>query len=456
MGQAMKQKLISCSLVSIGAVLISALAVSNVDAELVVNPKQAGTSIDIGQLIKDHKKQPITRTGVFLTTSGIYNEKLEIRATLGGLFWYPFPEQPTPARLVRFGPGVGEAQGIYSFGDAKNPSSQLEFGLFNNKYNDDARNLGEYLYRSGTYPGHIWTGGWSYMNSASYMAQGAKFSLPTYEGKVNHDFTLFMERDAIAPIHDFSLGYVIAVKPVSFLDFGGGVVWSNALSLNPDRLAPRVKDNAYSTITNLPVKGATDSATLDSTHWDYYTFRGFKVMAKAGLDLGSLLGSDKFQSGDFKIYSEVALLGVKDQPYYYSRKSERMPIMAGINLPTFGLLTKLTFETEYYKSRYPNTIYYPFDSQLGLPLPLGGDGGESDPKNFSDSAFAADKKKFTQDDWKWSIYASRRIMDGVSLHVQAASDHLRHFNPEAKPSNKPSTLTPSDWYYVVRLDFGLF
>jgi hypothetical protein len=425
-------------------------------AELVVNPKQAGTAIDLGQVFKDHKKQTMTRTGVYLTASGTYNEKLEIRATLGGLFWYGFPELTTAARLVQFGPGVGETQGIYSFGDAKDPSAKLQFGLFANKYNPDARNLGEYLYRSGAYPGYIWTGGWSYLNSASYMAQGAKLSVPTFGDKVTHDFTIFMERDAIAPIHDFSLGYVLAAEPAPFLDLGAGVVWANALSLNPDRLAPETRQNAYSTETHLPVKGATDSATLDSAHWDYYTFRGFKVMARAALDLGVLLDNARIQPGDFKLYAEVALLGVQDQPYYYERKSERMPIMAGINIPTFGLLNNLTVETEYYKSRYPNTIYYPFDSQQGLPLPLGGDGGEADPKDFSDSAFALDKKKFTADDWKWSVHASRKITEGVTIYAQAASDHLRHINPEAKPSNKPYTLTPSDWYYVVRVEFGLF
>ena len=152
----------------------------------------------------------------------------------------------------------------------------------------------------------------------------------------------------------------------------------------------------------------------------------------------------------------MALLGVKNQPYFYERRSERMPIMAGINLPTFGLFDRLTFEAEYFKNRYPNTIYYPFDSQDGLPLPLGDDGGESQPSDFSDSSFALDKKRYTKDDWKWSVYMSRKITEGITIHAQAASDHFRPFNVEAKPINKPYTETPKDWYYVLRLDFGLF
>ena len=34
---------------------------------------------------------------------------------------------------------------------------------------------------------------------------------------------------------------------------------------------------------------------MDSTHWDYYTFQGVKLMARAGLDLGALMGSESLK-----------------------------------------------------------------------------------------------------------------------------------------------------------------
>lgn len=424
---------------------------------LVQHPKKAHTTIDVGQALKDDEKNNITRTGVYLTVGGIYNERLDVAATVGGMFWYAFPEQPTTSRLVKFGPGVGRAQATYSFGSPDDPEvSRLSFGLFPHKYNADSRNLGEYLYRSGAYPGYLWTGGWSLLNSSSYLAQGIKLDLPTFGNRVNHTFTLFMERDAIAPIHDFSPGWVVTAKPLASLELGAGAVWQNGLSLAPSRLSPKTANNAYNKATNRPVMGATDSATLDSTQWGYYTFRGFKMMARAGLDLGTLFGMTNLKARDFSVYAEAAILGLENQPYYYERRGDRIPKMAGINVPTFGILSRLTLEVEHYASRYPNTIYFPYGSQQGLPIPLGSDGGESLPTDFSDSAFAADKSHFTKDDWKWSIYAAKEITEGLSVHAQVASDHLRHFNSEVKPYSKPFTLTPSDWYYVLRLDFGLF
>lgn len=424
--------------------------------DMVPMEKKVGTNIDVGQAFKKDDKQPLSRTGVYLTAGGVYNEKLDVKVTTGGLFWYAFPELTTASRVVKFGPGIGQAQARYAFGEASNPAATLQFGLFSVKYNSDSKNLGEYLYRSGTYPGHIWTGGWSYINSASYMAQGLRLNFNTMGDRLAHEFSLFMTREAIAPINDFSPGYLINAKLGSGFEIGGGVVWSNALSFKPSRLTPKNPKNAYSNTTKLPVFLATDSATLDSTSWEYYTFRGFKVMLRGAVDFNTLLDMNKEETGEFRLYTEAALLGVEDQPYYYERKADRIPVMAGVSLPTFGLLDQLNFEVERFASRYPNTIYYPFDSQDNLPIPLGGDGEESFPSQFSDSAFTANKKHFTKDDYKWSLYAKRNILEGVNLHVQCASDHFRPNNSEAKFMSKPFTERPQEWYYIVRLEFGIF
>jgi hypothetical protein len=136
-------------------------------------------------------------------------------------------------------------------------------------------------------------------------------------------------------------------------------------------------------------------------------------------------------------------LGVENQPYYYDKKSERMPIMAGVNLPTFGALDRLSVEAEYLKSRFQNNVGLLYDRQLPVPL---NDENVDNPHAYTKA----------QPHWKWSVYAKRRIIEGVTVHAQAASDHLRHFGSEVKPTPKPVTLTPDEWYYVVRLDFGLF
>lgn len=451
-------------------------------ADVEIHPKQVGASIDLGQIVsgrdraaqKDWSDLTLTRTGVYLTTSATVDKKLDLYMTIGGLFWYPVnPGETSAERLVRFGPGVGQAQAIYSFGDPAQPTAKLQVGLFPVKYTD-ATNLGEYLYRSGTYPGSIITGGWSYLNSASYLAQGARFVLPTLNGRLTHELTVFMERD-YEPTSDFSPGYLVTYKPTRFFELGAGVVWAHALSLNPDRLSPnKTHDdtlyNGYSKITKRPMNlvgkpnmSAIDTATLNTPadQIGFYTFKGFKTMARASLDVGSLLGMQSAVTGDFKVYSEIALLGVEDQPYYYDDKTERMPVMAGIDIPTFGFLDKLSCEVEYHKSRFPNTVGAPF--YYALPLPLNDNGGGQispysyDLDSYSPAQQDSVSKAFKEDDWHWSVYASRKITDGINLFAQVASDHQRHpTGPEVKPSLEPPTVKPSDWYYVVRVEFGLF
>ncbi len=437
-------------------------------AEVEILPRQIGASIDVGQVekgtdaINDKAEGTvITRTGVYMTYAGSYDHKLNLGLTVGGLFWYPFVVKATQPyeRLIQFGPGVGQAQATYIFGDPSNTdAAKLQFGYFPMKYNPDSKNLGEYLYRSGTYPGYIWNGGWSYIDASSYMAQGARLTLPTFDKKVVHDITLFIERD-IEPTGDLSPGYVLTVKPSSFLDFGAGVIWAHALSLNPDKLTPKPgtgESNHFGTYydnrTKLPLTENDKIDTIPAGDLKAYTFKGFKTMARFSLNFGSLMDLDLQRAGEFKVYGEWAFLGVQNQPFYYDHPFERMPIMGGISIPTFRLLDQLSVEVEYHKSRFKNTVGQVFDAELPIPLGVG-----ENYLTYTDSALAADKSgSATKDDWHWSVYARRGITEGVSVCAQVASDNMRQFDGEAKPSPTPTTLNTKDWYYVIRLEFGIF
>ncbi len=422
-------------------------------AELVRNPSQISAYVDVGQIVQGEvydastppaeptENQTITRTGVYLTESGVYHDRLTIRMTIGGLFWFALPEtQDFQTRRIQFGPGVGQVQAIYAFGeDPRNPSATLQFGLFPHKYSESV-NLGEYLLRSGTYPGNLFSGGWSYMNAASYLAQGVRFTLPTLGGTLRHELFAYMERN-LQPAHDISPGYIVTYKPVPFVELGAGGVWSHAISLNSKRLAPKDPQNQYSKSTGMPTNGEpapSPCSSGDDSDCDYYTFKGFKVMGRAALDLGLLTGIAP--AGQAKVYTEAALLGVEDQPYYYEDKMARTPIMFGVSLPTFGILDRLTFEAEYLASAFPNSNVVVLQSQMPIPT--------TDPYGYD-----PDDKQF--DEWKWTVYARRKIVDGVTLNAQAASDHLRHVNYSGIPAGQTATPTASDWYYVLRIEFGI-
>lgn len=476
------RRLVAACVLAAGALASWSPAQSS-DGEWVVHPKQVGASIDFGQIQNGYvanelENFAITRTGVYMNASGTYDDRLDARVGLGGLFWFVAAKESDPVRrLIRFGGGIGEAQAIYYFGGKSEPSSWLQAGFFPVKYSP-SHNLGEYLYRSGTYPGTLHTGGWSYMNASAYMAQGLRYTLPTFGGLLTHDFTLFMERD-YEPLNDFSPGYNLTARPLPYLELGAGVVWAHGLSVRPSRLAPKTKVNAYSKTTNMPVFGADlatpayDSAgnfvgydtlareaqTLqdwedcqagDCSDIGYYTFRGFKAAAGAVFDVGALVAPQVIPASTFRVYGEVALLGIEDQPFYYEKKSERMPLMLGIDIPTFGILDRLSAEVEYNKSRFRNTIYSVNQDQNPIPLTKDDISGGSGLGGY---AYLGDEGD-TKDDFRWSFFASRRITEGLSIHAQAASDHMRHPDFWGVMSDESATRSRSEWYYVLRMDFG--
>jgi hypothetical protein len=150
---------------------------------------------------------------------------------------------------------------------------------------------------------------------------------------------------------------------------------------------------------------------------DYYTFKGFKTMARFSINFGTLLGMDESMGQDaFKLYGEWALFGVKDQPFYYDRKSERMPVMVGLNIPTFGILDE-----------------------------------------YIEGSRDARIKEIEKDDWKWSIYARKQITEGLTVFGQAARDHLRQITWEGGPkfAGHSSTQFSGEWYYILRLELGI-
>jgi hypothetical protein len=152
--------------------------------------------------------------------------------------------------------------------------------------------------------------------------------------------------------------------------------------------------------------------------------------------------------------------------------------MFGINIPTFKLLDVLGVELEYRKSPFPNSIRNVFNSLYPVPVEdaargdysyydldsprytdtthaafqwLPGDATHSDPLGFQRKMAA----EFKKDDWKWSLYARKTVTPGLTVHAQAASDHLRQIDPSVRPMFFPTTQRLSDWYYILRLEMGI-
>jgi hypothetical protein len=94
-------------------------------------------------------------------------------------------------------------------------------------------------------------------------------------------------------------------------------------------------------------------------------------------------------------------------------------------------------------------------SQLPIPISDGDNPFIYDLSSATPAVRDSVEKAQKKDDIKWAIYARRTITKSVSITAQAANDYLRHFNFTATPSAIPATSLPSDWYYVLRVEFGI-
>jgi hypothetical protein len=170
-------------------------------------------------------------------------------------------------------------------------------------------------------------------------------------------------------------------------------------------------------------------------------------MVRASVDLKFLVPLDIFGSEDLRLYSEAAILGVKNypasrnNPYGYDTLRYKIPVVLGFTVPAFKLLDVVALEAEWYGGRYPDSYYKVFIK--GLPLP-GSRQTTGTPRDY------------INDNWKWSIYVKRSFLDRCSIMAQAARDHTRW---ETSPSlamnfdREEALNKPEHWYWTVKALF---
>jgi hypothetical protein len=327
---------------------------------------------------------------------------------------------------------IREAQGSYCFFGLDKPYLELSAGVFPYKYDPDARNLGEYLFRTGTYPGYIITN----FDDPKAIVTGFRLG-STLAGSLRQDLIFSTERQ-IQPYHDFSLSYLLGYSPLPALGLGAGASFNRLISVHTAYTDPKKPGNRY-------VNSAGDTL--------YYTFRGTKLMGRLTFDPKYFFGSLKriFGSEDLHVYGEAAVLGVKNYPNtdtlinpdYYGDLSKRIPVMVGFNIPAFKILDVLSLEAEWYGCEYPD-IYYRLNQQDGSIMPA--------PSTIA----ASQQHDYVLDNWKWSVYARKTFMNSFCITAQAARDHLRHRIVSELYNDEEGLLrTPGDWYWMLKISFLL-
>jgi hypothetical protein len=176
-----------------------------------------------------------------------------------------------------------------------------------------------------------------------------------------------------------------------------------------------------------------------------YTFAGTKLMGRFSFDPKGFFPADNFFVGllgkeDFKLYGEVAILGLKNYVDTITANNDgydnilwRMPVMIGMNIPTFRILNVLGIELEYWDSPYANSITNVEYNMLPLP---------SSPQAHS----------FT----KWSIYGRKALGSHVNIIGQIANDHLMPKTMVMVNQFADFTdvnLGNSDWWWTLKMRF---
>ncbi len=337
----------------------------------------------------------------------------------------------------------------------------LDFGYFPFKYNPDARNLGEYLFRTGTYPGFIQTN----FDFPLARLSGLWMSGNAFDG-FNWDALLTINTQ-YATIGDMNLTGIFSYQPIKFFEIGGGVSFCSIISANSENTHPTYnslaakgnEDDDYDPVANI-VKTSTGYDT--SYSYSTYTFAGTKLMARISLDPKQLLPDEIkgiFGENDAKIYSEATILGVKDYPVSidgltdYTDVWKRTPVMFGFNVPTFKLLDVLSVEGEYYGSPYPDDMSAIVVN--GVPTPLNTiTESNNNPKGIE----LSDYSDSLSGHWKWSVYAKKTILNHFNITAQVARDHYRYefggdYGSQATYGMLAALTKPGDYYYIAKLGY---
>lgn len=432
--------------------------------------------------------------GAYMMQQGSVDDRWFFRVGMGGIFQFQKPEEinaewgGTQTRNFFAGPTVADIE--YEVLESGTRSWRVGLGLFSYKYNRDAANLGEYLFRAGPYPTYIMTGGYSFINSASAPLQGLK---SRYQAG-NFTFDAFLVTETVMPpLYDLSLAGVVKYRMLDgAVDLGAGVNLKRLVPIRPSRtqLRDEFNNNAYFTgpdgeqySGNLSyyrnerdfyrqdtvryaaeyqrararfdsVSAWTATGGSYSPDYSYYSQAGVVVSVTAAVDLKkflpatSLLGDD-----DLRVFAEAAVLGVKNYPVFYENRSERMPVMLGINLPGFGLLDLVSVQYEYFASPHRNSYLESIQSNGATP-----DFVASNDRILSRDAYADGLKK---DDHSWSVLVRKNVTRGVTFSLQAARDHARmvshafYAGPGLAPQAIFYTTDKQNWYWMAQFSFGI-
>lgn len=388
---------------------------------------------------------------VSLGFDAVYKDNLEMAASLGTQLYFSYPQINISGsrftKNVRQDVSIDDAFTRFHFGDSTSSLFVAQIGYFKFKYNPDVRNLGEYMFRTGTYP--------VFFNMSFDFPQARLLGLHLQENVFESlKLDVLLVSSTISPTQDWSIAGLANydVAKLHFINVGAGIDFANVLNVY----------NNSSFSRGFGVNGVGDPTTphagnaffIENGDTNYYTFAGTKLMGRISIDPKVFLPwHDMMGENDFKLYAEADLIGVKNYPDsgYTSTSAtskdlvapsydtwwQRMPVSVGFNLPTFKTIDVLNAEIEWFGAKYyndaSNVITYG-----SAPLPW----------DWQDKA----NIHYSKSEIKWSVYASKSLFGGhFAIIGQIGRDHLRLpcalYDSE---SWAELLVTSDDWWWTLK------
>lgn len=359
-------------------------------------------------------------------------------------------------------------------GEKESPNLSVTLGSFPYKYNRDAHNLGLYLFRGSVYPGILLGGFQDFAVDTSKATQlGAKVHHAM--GNFSHDLILNSERD-LPPTFDWSLGYVAKYRAFNALEIGAGLNMYRLIAYDKKLQTP-------GKLSDSELRGSPRSRLIEVDPTKpgdtvFFTHQGTKAMAMFSLDLKPLFGIESMSGDDLKLYGEGAVIGFKNYGKTYGDIMERIPVMFGFNIPTFGLLDRLSLEVEHYGSPYRNDLanlgnnnlvadWTTQDHPIPSPKPVtnadyginaAGDWVDVNGDTIHVAGTGLARENVSTDNLKWSLFLEKAVSGHIRFMGQVANDHYR---PRPVATNvifsdgglAEAFSESSNWYFMFRMGY---
>ena len=322
------------------------------------------------------------------------------------------------------------SEGSFSIGNFQKPKLYVGVGFFPFKYNPDATNFGEYLFRVNPYPQYLVT----HFDASYQRLLGLRISSNPVRG-VKLDAMLTSEV-YLWPLRDYSLSFLASFDRFKPFEVGAGIIADRMLSVDERLTTP-----------------PTDEQEPAGTD---FSFAGTKVVLRAAFNPKEFFPfRDIFGEKDLRFYTEVCLNGLKNYPVDstnanypgYDSLSKRTLLLLGFNVPTFRVLDVLAVELEYWNNDFANSYWgaYPIGGgykQNPNPWNYGSRGAHTDPHG----------------PWHWSVYMKKTIYRHFKFILQFSRDHTILETSLTGTSNgdpQESMDGLGNWMWMSKIEFNL-